>query len=548
MTDGFYDRINEFVTRQLSGYKPQKSSDKVIHDPIWGSVLYYGWEIQVIDSPLLQRLRDISQLGSADLTYTAARHSRFEHSLGTAAVAGRMISKLRDIYRDSADVRITNADIYKIRLTAILHDVGHCFYSHLSEGVYSSMPVFREAYDEVVSALPVKVKPKGHEFFSYMIITSPAFVDFFLEYVDFPEKGGREDVERLLHEAANMVIGVPNTASDGTVLSFMTAIINGEFDADKLDYTQRDSYTAGIAMTCGVERFLMKLVVHKNTENGVTDLQLAVDADSLTTVEELIFNRNILYVYMYRHQKVLAAEACIRDIIYGMQKIDMLSHPCDFLEYTDNGIENLLCSAQFPFDYAPKVTLGGLVENVRKRLLPKRCWEISSEKIISDFSDDARQKLAEEYAALPEGEKTAEKLLEFASRYEALSEKNRLIARIRKLVSQAGEFEYDTYTEKRVEFCEKLRERYAKAGKEADFTPLDVHIVLPRLSLPKTSFPIVYKDGRVRNTESIKYLSEWTDSFNSEKWKGYVFCSNAVDKTLASAVAEEMFGAAEKGE
>ncbi|MGN0988851.1 MAG: HD domain-containing protein, partial [Eubacteriales bacterium] len=164
MTDGFYDRINEFVTRQLSGYKPQKSSDKVIHDPIWGSVLYYGWEIQVIDSPLLQRLRDISQLGSADLTYTAARHSRFEHSLGTAAVAGRMISKLRDIYRDSVDVRITNADIYKIRLTAILHDVGHCFYSHLSEGVYSSMPVFREAYDEVVSALPVKVKPKGHEF------------------------------------------------------------------------------------------------------------------------------------------------------------------------------------------------------------------------------------------------------------------------------------------------------------------------------------------------------------------------------------------------
>ena len=111
--NGFEQKINAFVFELLDGYYPEKNDGKVIHDPIWGSVLYSGWEIQIIDSPVVQRLRDIHQLGMADLTYTAARHSRFEHSLGTAAIAGRMMEHLKK--------RSKNYNNSKIFLPSFIH-------------------------------------------------------------------------------------------------------------------------------------------------------------------------------------------------------------------------------------------------------------------------------------------------------------------------------------------------------------------------------------------------------------------------------------------
>lgn len=82
--------IEEFVKEKLEGYKPDRIGKKTIRDSVWGSIEYSEWEMQVIDSPLFQRLRDISQVGLASLTYPAARHSRFEHSLGVAAAAKKI--------------------------------------------------------------------------------------------------------------------------------------------------------------------------------------------------------------------------------------------------------------------------------------------------------------------------------------------------------------------------------------------------------------------------------------------------------------------------
>ena len=91
----FLSRIDQIVSDYLaihsgSDYHPFPD-DKVIHDPIWGCVKFYSWEIAIIDTPLFQRLRDIYQVGLGVFTYPAARHSRFEHSLGVVAIASRMI-------------------------------------------------------------------------------------------------------------------------------------------------------------------------------------------------------------------------------------------------------------------------------------------------------------------------------------------------------------------------------------------------------------------------------------------------------------------------
>ena len=45
--------------------------------------------LPIIDNPLIQRLRRIRQLSGAHLTYPAAQHTRFEHSLGVMHIASQ---------------------------------------------------------------------------------------------------------------------------------------------------------------------------------------------------------------------------------------------------------------------------------------------------------------------------------------------------------------------------------------------------------------------------------------------------------------------------
>lgn len=140
----FLERINVIVQKYLSVHAGtdyhQFSEDKVINDPIWGCVKFNSWEIAIIDTPLFQRLRDIYQVGLGVFTYPAARHSRFEHSLGVVAIASRMIESLRS--QKLGFINISDYEVMDVRLAALLHDIGHCFYSHLSEAFYGTLPEF----------------------------------------------------------------------------------------------------------------------------------------------------------------------------------------------------------------------------------------------------------------------------------------------------------------------------------------------------------------------------------------------------------------------
>ncbi len=476
-------QINAFVSELLDGYYPDMNDGKVIHDPIWGSVFYSGWEIQIIDSPIVQRLRDIHQLGMADLTYTAARHSRFEHSLGTAAIAGRMAEQLK---KRSKEYLVSDFDINTVRLSALLHDVGHCFFSHLSESVYGLIPGFYELMAEK------EVKCSPHEFLSYLIITSKAFSSFFYRYVAFPDKEKHPDV---LLRAANMVVGKPNYDADGNGLMFLTSVINGEFDADKLDYTQRDSYTAGIAMTYGVDRFLMKLMIYPKSRGDKTDYVLAVRSDALTTIEELIFNRSILYVYMYRHQKVLATEAALHDVVLGMEDVGLLDNLSDFLKYSDSDVENFDTVDKIPFEQDNNLlTLGQMIKKIKTRNLPKRVWEFSLEKM--DRPDDGKSDFV----------------------------------RVKEFINKVTK---DT-DNVRLKIFEKIRDAYYARGKIVDFTLFDIYVCFPQPIKTGTNFWLVSKDGSVRSTADIKYIRDWAEAFAAEKWRGYVFCNSNVDKNIAA--------------
>lgn len=99
-----------------------------IRDPVHGFIHRSSAEEEIIDTPLFQRLRKIKQLALASMVYPGALHTRFDHSLGVMHLAGRLSGQLLNDNDDMESIRI-------VRFAALLHDVGHGPFSHVSESI-----------------------------------------------------------------------------------------------------------------------------------------------------------------------------------------------------------------------------------------------------------------------------------------------------------------------------------------------------------------------------------------------------------------------------
>src|SRR5882724_11954216 len=113
---------------------------KTFNDPIWGVIEIYPAEVDLLDSPLLQRLRGVRQLGMAHLVYPGAGHDRLEHILGVVEAAERMYRALeknaehRRRFTQGVETPPDPQDDHEaIRFAALLHDVGHGPFSHATE-------------------------------------------------------------------------------------------------------------------------------------------------------------------------------------------------------------------------------------------------------------------------------------------------------------------------------------------------------------------------------------------------------------------------------
>ena len=108
-----------------------------ITDPIHKNIKFTLVEKEIIDTFVFQRLRRIRQLAGAHLVYPGALHSRFEHSLGSMFLAGLAGQTLfsKDYFTDQDYIQ-------KLRIAALLHDIGHGPYSHLFEEILKTNDKF----------------------------------------------------------------------------------------------------------------------------------------------------------------------------------------------------------------------------------------------------------------------------------------------------------------------------------------------------------------------------------------------------------------------
>ncbi len=381
------NRIGRVVERYLDGYAERlayaRLEDKLFRDPIFGFQRLRPHEVLIVDSPLFQRLRGIFQTSVAYLTYPSAIHTRFEHSLNCLHLANRVLDAVHERHNV-----VTEPVRAEVRLSALLHDIGHGIFSHGSEFFYRDFEEFTEALedDEIRHG-----NASPSELVNYCIITCQEFSNLLWEPIKArmrEDDGVRhkyacvEDVS--LRAIAQRIIGM--APGDEPNRRYETDIVNGALDVDKLDYLNRDSYFTGVSLAIDIERLLPSLrVAHvKNKPRNRDERRLVVDHRGIAVVEQLLFARMILYDTVYHHHKVRAATQSLRSLLRDHQTTPSwptssktLASVVDFLDFDEYNF--------FGREYDDS-GLSGRIGQLRNRVLMRRALVFAPRTVVDEDS------------------------------------------------------------------------------------------------------------------------------------------------------------------
>lgn len=268
-----------------------------IIDPIHDFIRVYDHELSIIDNPIFQRLRRIRQLSGAHLTYPAAQHTRFEHSLGVMHIASQAGHTLNEKGFLKSD------DIGILRLAGLLHDIGHGPFSHLFEEI-------------------IQEKKISHEDFGKEIILKS-------EIGDMLTKNGFD--KKL----------VTKIAFGDSKFQYLNEIVSGALSADMMDYLLRDGYFTGAEHAkIDHKRITQSLDVHKK--------KLALERSALYSFESMMHSRYQMFKAVYFHKTVRAAEVMLLEALrssddefgFSTFKLD------EFIQLTDEYILSSLVSSK----------------------------------------------------------------------------------------------------------------------------------------------------------------------------------------------------------
>lgn len=270
------------------GAEPVRDHHKVyeIRCPVHGFIPISDWEREIINQPAFQRLRRIRQLAWTDQVYPGAMHTRFEHSLGVMHVATLLFDSI--VRRSGAMLRAELAytdgglerDRNLVRLAALLHDVGHCPFSHGAEELFP---------------LESGKKRYRHEHYSAAIIRGP-LRDAIEQHPLNQNCDIKADAIASLLEGAS---GNPGRAL------FWRELIDGQMDADRMDYLLRDS------LHCGVDYGkydLRRLIVSIRAIPGSEGRgpKLGVSEGGFHAAESLVLARYFMFTQVYFHKTRVA--------------------------------------------------------------------------------------------------------------------------------------------------------------------------------------------------------------------------------------------------
>lgn len=307
----------------------------VVRDAVWGDLELEPELVALLDTPELQRLRGVRQLGTAHLVYPSANHTRFEHGLGTCHVAGRILDALA-----RAGHALDPRERLAIRAAALVHDVGHVPCGHTFEDERRIFP--------------------RHD--------HPQRTRWFLGDTALGEALRRAG----LHAA---VLGILTGEDAGAGHALGRDVVAGTVCADLLDYLARDALFTGIRR--GWDERLLRYFACAGGPAGEGRLVLRLHKrglpreDALSEVVHLLRLRYTLSERVYFHHAKVASGALVAKTVEraagaGLQLPDLFG-------LGDEGLLRHLEQTYGPGD----PVIARLLADLRARRLPRRAYVLT---------------------------------------------------------------------------------------------------------------------------------------------------------------------------
>ena len=208
--------------------------------------------MDIVDHPLMQRLRHIKQLGLASIVYPGAQHTRFQHSLGAYHLMTEAIFSL-----SQKGIFIFESEAEAVEAAILMHDIGHGPFSHVLENT-------------LISGI-------SHEEISLMMM---------------------EQINADLKGALTLAIKI---FQGDYPKRFLHQLLSSQLDVDRLDYLRRDSFFTGVTEgNIGSARIIKML--------NVKDDELVVDSKGIYSIENYLTSRRLMYWQVYLHKTTVAME------------------------------------------------------------------------------------------------------------------------------------------------------------------------------------------------------------------------------------------------
>lgn len=358
---------------------------KRIRDTIHGYIHLTRLEEVITQHPLVLRLHYVHQTSFTYLTYPNAQSTRYPHTLGVMHVAGEIFKSALDntpsvrkslakMVKDAIDAlpdmkykykdvlsevlstklvesesqyghlvdglsfvpQASGADAAKedpdiivplvvlyqaLRLVAIFHDVGHPPFSHIVE--YA----LREAE-------PVKYKG-GHEGASKKLARAVLG--------DTPRLKEREAFkknEKFSYACLKLACDLMESDPDkGVFAPLKASLLDGDVDADRLDYVRRDAYTAGLVSTYDTRRLVESAFIR---EYDAGRFEIAYTPSCLSSIENFFTARYDLYRWMIYHHDVARRNLAIQRAVTTLLTSKQIAPELETMvaEFKDLGVGN----------------------------------------------------------------------------------------------------------------------------------------------------------------------------------------------------------------
>ena len=236
------------------------SDGKIINDPVFGFIKIPGGVLMdIVDHPLMQRLRHIKQVGLASFVFPGAQHTRFQHSLGAYWLMSEAILSL-----EQKGIFIFDSEAEAIKAAILMHDIGHGPFSHVLEHTL--------------------IEGISHEDVSMMMM---------------------EQVNREMGGCLNLALSI---FKDQYPKRFLHQLISSQLDMDRLDYLCRDSFFTGVHEgNIGSARIIKML--------NVVDDRLVVDSKGIYSIENYLISRRLMYWQVYLHKTTVATEKMLVNLL-----------------------------------------------------------------------------------------------------------------------------------------------------------------------------------------------------------------------------------------